>query len=82
MKPWERQEDTEVFEWLKKQMVECFETAVNWMNCKDPREASREYANYYQGMGNGFKMILEKFYDFKPEQEMDIDDLLCILDEL
>lgn len=82
MNPWDRQDDKEVFEWLKEQMVKNYESATNWMNCKDSREPSREYANYFQGMGNGFKMLLEKFYDYNPEQEMDIDDLLCVLDEL
>lgn len=82
MKPWERMDDTEAVEWLKKKMVDSYETAVNFLHQEESAEPYREYANYYQGMGNGFKMLLEELYGFNPEQEMDIDDLLCELDEL
>lgn len=82
MKPWERQDDTEAMEWLKKEMIECYETAVNLMQAEKQSDWNRDQANYYHGMGNGFKMLLEELYDFNPEQEMDIDDMLCVLDEL
>lgn len=70
-----RSVDTETISWLTEQMMKSFQIAVNFLNSND-----RESANYYEGMGKGFKMILEEKFDFRPEQEIEeLDDLLIQL---
>ena len=73
--------DTKTIEWLKEQMMKAYQTAVNFLDSED-QEHSREYAQYFEGMGKAFKMVLEEKYDFRPEQEIDeLDDLLYRLEE-
>lgn len=75
---WIRRDDTELFTYLKEQMMACYRPAVTLLqhNC-------REDAQYLAGMGDAYKSLLEEMFDFAPEQEIEeLDGLLVILEQL
>lgn len=72
-----RSVDTETISWMKHGMMEAYKHAVGFLDVGD-----REAAQYWQGVGNAYKYILEEKFDFRPEQEIDeLDDLLIRLED-
>ena len=78
IEPWERRyDDSALFEHLKDQMMLDYRNAVKLLQC-----GAREEAQYMMGCADTGKSLLEKMFDFSPEQEIDeLDGLLAILEE-
>ena len=75
---WDRRdEDSAMFERLKSEMMESYRDAVKLL-----QHNGREMAQYLYGRGDACKSLLEKMFEFKPEQEIDeVDSLLAVLEE-